>query len=253
MMLTREGQFSWTVVDDDWLAPHNLARHTLGVSAVGCYKAAELAKTLSTLTGASVEHIDANVMHLDDHLASFTSAASRSIGILDASASIPVARRLADMELGPVRRLSVFFNPRGNSAVLLAEDRVREVHLDAIEGQYYRHLLRTPTLAGHLAEPPQGFRYAGACRSVSARIPESRVATLSGLVAQSIPTATTRDIASGLIWSLADDGTVQVSSFTPCRAVRQKSGGWTVILDDDLTRDKSAPGPRPFRERREEC
>ena len=46
MILAREGRFSWTVVDDDKLLPHNLARHSLEFEDLGKPKAVALSARL---------------------------------------------------------------------------------------------------------------------------------------------------------------------------------------------------------------
>ena len=154
--------------------------------------------------------------------------------IIDASASVAVSRRISDWDHAKARRLSAFFNPSGNAAVLLAEDAARTIPLDALEAQYYRMVLRNDALSAHLASPPEGFRYAGSCRAVSARIPESRVAVLSGLAAAGISAALGGARASLCTWSLQPNGGVAVATTAPSTLRREALAGWTVLLDDDL-------------------
>ena len=47
--LAREGAFSWTVVDSDYLLPHNLARHALLTDELGAPKALALARQMGLL------------------------------------------------------------------------------------------------------------------------------------------------------------------------------------------------------------
>ncbi len=237
--LTREGRHTWTVVDSDWLRPHNLARHVLGQHHVGHPKAPVLASMLADLAQFPAANIPADVLRPAKHEAELQAAASDADVIMDASASIAVARRLSDWTFTKSRRLSAFLNPAGTSAVLLVEDTLRSIRLDALEAQYYRLLLRDDTLAGHLAPPSEGFRYAGSCRAVSARIPESRIAVLSGLAAAGISTALATEDAGLAVWSMLPGGAVALSRVTPSGVTREELLGWTVLLDDDL-RDEMA-------------
>ncbi len=237
MTLTREGRHTWTVADGDWLRPHNLARHALGQAEVGNRKARALATALAGLSRMPATPIVADVLRPGDQEGALRDAAARAACILDTSASVPVARRLSDWDLGPVRRVSIFLNPRGDAAVLLAEDRARKTRLYTLEAQYYRLMLRAEALAGHMAVPPEGFRYAGACRSASARIPESRMAALSGLAAGGFSDALSADGASIRVWSLAPDGSVCLSTSVPAPERREQMGEWAVLIDGELEAD----------------
>jgi len=243
LALTREGRHTWTVVDGDWLRPHNLARHVLGQAQVGVSKARALAVMLSDLSRAQATPIACDVLRPADQAQALEEAAAGSDVILDASASVAVSRRISDWGHAKARRVSAFFNPSGNAAVLLAEDAARSIPLDALEAQYYRLVLRDDVLSAHLAPPPEGFRYAGSCRAVSARIPESRVSVLSGLAAEGISAALAEERATLCTWSLQPGGGVTVALAAPSMLRRETLAGWTVLLDDDL-----AAEVRSFRE-----
>jgi len=245
LVLTREGRHSWTVADDDWLRPHNLARHVLGQSQVGQPKARALAAMLSDLSRVQAKPIVCDVLRPADQLQALQEAAADADVILDAPASVAVSRRLADWDHAKARRVSAFFNPAGDAVVLLAEDAARSIPLDALEAQYYRLVLSSEALSAHLAPPPEGFRYAGSCRAVSARIPESRVSVLSGLAAAGISAALAGEQAVLGTWSLQPDGGVAVALAAPSRLRRETLAGWTVLLDDDLAAE--------VRSRREEA
>jgi integrative and conjugative element protein (TIGR02256 family) len=245
LALTREGRHSWTVADGDWLRPHNLARHVLGQSQVGQFKARALAVMLSDLSRAQATPIVCDVLRPADQTKALEEAAAGADIILDASASIAVSRRMSDWGHAKARRVSAFFNPSGDAAVLLAEDAARSIPLDALEAQYYRLVLRDDALSAHLAPPPEGFRYAGSCRAVSARIPESRVSVLSGLAAAGISAALAEERATLCTWSLQPGGGVTAARVAPSASKRETLAGWTVLLDDDLAAE--------VRRRREEA
>ena len=237
LALTREGRHSWTVVDGDWLRPHNLARHVLGQSQVGQSKARALAAMLSDLSRSQATPIVCDVLRPANQIQVLEEAAAGADVIIDASASIAVSRRMSDWGHAKARRVSAFFNPSGNAAVLLAEDVPRSIPLDALEAQYYRLVLRDDVLSAHLAPPPEGFRYAGSCRAVSARIPESRVSVLSGLVSAGISAALAEKQATLCTWSLQPGGGVAAARAVPSALRRETLAGWTILLDDDLANE----------------
>lgn len=234
LTLTREGRHSWTVVDPDWLRPHNLARHVLGQRQVGRSKARELAAMLSELGGIHASAIVCDVQRPGEHEGALRAAATAARVIIDASASVSAARHVSDWTFAEARRVSVFFNPAGTATVLLAEDAGRGTRLDQLEAVYYRMVLRDESLVRHLAPPHQGYRYAGSCRAISARIPESRVAVLSGLASAGISAAVEGECAEVRIWSMHGDGSVSVVHASPSSARREELVGWTVLLDDEL-------------------
>jgi len=235
MALTREGRFSWTVFDNDHLLPHNLARHTLGRHWLGAPKAEALAAEIRVLLGEE----DAARAVVCDALAPAGSGPDLEARIanedvvIDASASVAVARRLADGQ-GRARRASAFLNPTGTAAVLLAEDVARTVRLDALEAQYYRLLIRDATLRSHLEPPPGGLRYTGACRHVSARMPETSVMALSALAARGLVKTLGGGSGSITVWTMDGEGAVSVVKEPP-RTPRQAAvGDWTVMYDEGV-------------------
>ena len=235
MALTREGRFSWTIFDSDHLLPHNLARHTLGRRWLGAQKAEALAVEIRLL----LEDQDAARAVVCDVLAparagpDLEARLSNDEVVVDASASVAVARKLADGQ-GRARRASVFLNPTGTASVLLLEDSARTTRLDALEAQYYRLILRNGALRSHLDPPPGGLRYTGACRHVSARIPETNVMALSALAARGL--ATTLGGGSGCItvWTMDAHGGVSVVKQAPRMPRQVTVGDWIVMYDEGV-------------------
>lgn len=231
--LVREGRFSWTVVDKDYLLPHNLARHTLTLQSSGAFKADHLAARIGTLrSGIACKAIVADF--LEPHDAELTEALAAADVIVDTSASVPVARAISDLETD-ARRASAFFNPAGTAAVLLIQDRAGDVDLRALEAVYYAEILARGELADHLSQSANAIPYAGACRSVTNRIPAARAITLSGLVATGLSKAIDRDEALVRVWSLAEDGAVGVVTRRVEPPLRHASL-WQIVLDPEVER-----------------
>lgn len=228
--LSREGRFSWTIIDNDTLLPHNLARHALAGSFVGFPKAECLAYHLQqTVCGCNADAIVADAIEPKNYTERVEKALTDAEIILDASASVPVSRHLCDLP-ARARRTSFFFNPAGTSAVLMAEDAERMADLRAIEAAFYAGILEDPALADILVVPPERVPYSGDCRAMTTRMPSSRAQILSGLIAHGLGSALDEPQACLKAWRLADDGSVTVSIRQPEPPLVFALADWTVRL-----------------------
>jgi hypothetical protein len=228
--LAREGRFSWTVVDSDYLLPHNMARHALLADEIGAPKALALARQMGWLVNESFTAVAGDVTKPDAELVKEFAEAEV---IIDASASVAVSRYLADLGDAHGRRLCVFFNPAGTAVVLLAESTDRSITLRDLEAQYHRLVQTDPALDGHLRAEP-GVRYSGSCRALTNRIPATNAALLSALGARGLVEVLKGDEAAVHIWKVADTGAVQFIRQRGAPAHRASLGDWTIVYDDDL-------------------
>jgi ThiF family len=178
--LAREGALSWTIVDQDYLMPHNLARHALFARDTGAPKAFALMQQMGALIDEPFSAAHCDVTKITPEIAPqlVASFAAAEI-IIDASASVAVSRYLADMPDAPGRRVCTFLNPAGNAVVVLAETSDRSITLRDLEAQYHDLHLSDPRLAGHLKSDQPGLRYSGSCRALTNRIPATRAAVIS--------------------------------------------------------------------------
>lgn len=229
--LAREGAFTWTIVDGDALLPHNMARHALLADEIGAPKANALARQISALLNEPQSAIVAGVLapNADQQKALDSAYAEASI-IIDASASVGVARHLSDLP-SAARRVCAFFNPSGTAVVLLSEDARRDITLRDLEAQYHRLVLTEPSLADHLDAPQGGVRYSGSCRSLTNRIPASRAAILSALAARGIADSLSSADAKVTVWTLGADGSVFVVQRNGAPVARVEIGPWHVSYD----------------------
>lgn len=233
--LAREGLFSWTVVDQDFLLPHNLARHALLNRDVGAPKALALAHHIGDLLQEAADGLPCDVIAPDDASKERLNARlSEADIIIDASASVAVSRHLSDLPAAKARRVCVFFNPSGTSAVLLAEATDRSITLRDLEAQYHRLILTEPSLAGHLRPEGQGVRYSGSCRALTNRIPATKAALLSALTARGVVDCLKSNDAKIRSWNCGDDGSVAVLKKNGEAVHTTTLGGWSVSYDDGL-------------------
>jgi hypothetical protein len=231
MDLAREGAFEWTVVDGDALLPHNMARHALLADEIGAPKANALARQISSLLNEAQSAIVADVLapNVDQQKPLDVAYAAASI-IIDASASVGVARHLSDLPFD-ARRVCAFFNPSGSAVVLLTEDARRDSTLRDLEAQYHRLILTEPSLAEHLDVSQGDVRYSGSCRSLTNRIPATRAALLSALAARGIADSLSSDDAKVMVWTLGTDGSVSVVQRNGEPVTRAEIGAWHVNYD----------------------
>lgn len=242
-ILVRQGLFKWTVVDDDILLPHNVARHTLNNQFVGRSKALGLANRLMGVRDdVDVRAVVDNVLTPVDQAALDQQIADAEL-ILDASASVPVSRWASDLS-STVRRLCAFFTPDGKSAVLMIEDDARSLKLRDLEMLYLREILQNPSLGDHLGSVDR-MQYTGACRALTNRIPMASIQVLSGLIAAGISSGIRTPDAVVKIWTMNEDGvrTTTVSGTT----TTMTGEGWSIVvptaLKDELRQRRSTALP----------
>jgi integrative and conjugative element protein (TIGR02256 family) len=236
--LIRAGYGRWTLVDADFMLPHNAARHELDHTAVGWPKAMAMkAITDRMLAEPCVEgFIFADVLAPDDQATPLANSFQRADAIADFSASLAVARHLCRDIQSPSRRLSAFLNPTGTDLVVLAEDANRRIPLDCIEMQYYREVLTRPELAGHFARQDGRVRYARSCRDISSVLPEDQVALHAAVGARAVRIVLAQDEASIGIWSSASDLSIGAVHILPAPAVVLKINEWTLITDESFVK-----------------
>lgn len=233
--LTRMGYGRWTIIDKDILLPHNLARHLLLDSHVGYNKGLSISFVANSLIGDSSHSdfiIDDIIKPKDE--AKITEKLTGADTILDISASIPVARRLCELQEISARRISCFLSPSGKDMVMLAENKNRDVTLDRLEMQYYRMLISSDDLREHL-ETEQSIRYSTSCRDVTSRISQDNVLTLSGIAVKALlRLSQTPDDSYIGIWQTKDDGSVAFHKTTIYKSVVVETHGWSIVFDEFL-------------------
>lgn len=234
--LIRMGYGRWTLIDKDFLLPHNLGRHALTGIFVGHPKATSLALVANLMVdnGPIAEGIVTDILKPTEPEKTKNAFDQAEI-ILDTSTSIAIVRHLVHDVDSPARRISMFLNPSGTDVVILAEDEKREIPLDLLEMQYYRHLINEPSLRHHLQQNQERIRYANSCRDVSTTIPQDLVALHAAICSQALPKIATAEDAASSIWQAdVDEMTVQRHSFPIARPIKFKIGEWLLCTDEWL-------------------
>ena len=224
----RTGIGRWTFVDPDHLMPHNMARHALGPEYIGHAKTSGIEHAVNALLGPEA----ATGVH---------STIQSYIGsgdvpdfdlVLDASASVSVARDLAvrgDMSI-PV--VSAFLTPSGEDLVTMREASDRGIRLDHLEMDYYWRLVLDADLANHLHKPGT-FLPANGCRHPSAQIAQSKVMRAS---AEAVAIIFEEDgLAEGSVEIRANSDSGRKSiRIQGKRYTELEVAGWTIAVSEDV-------------------
>ncbi len=231
--LIRTGFGSWTLIDHDVLLPHNLARHALIGRSPGFPKAQHMAVALTdTVQDSVVQALVCDVLNPRDKSEDLTAALSEADVVFDFSASIAVARHLADDTLVKARRLSIFLGPSGRYLVILAEDASRTVTLHELEAQYYRLLIQTESLHDFYLDEAISLRYGGSCADISLHIPQDRVGLHAGIATGAVQRLTGEGFIS--VWHLTDELSVQRHCLSVAVSQWFEGSNWTIGIDSRL-------------------
>jgi hypothetical protein len=232
--LLRSGFGSWTVIDNDRLLPHNLARHHLTGSFVGQRKAIATTNLMNDLFQREVVvALSVDVLRPGDQRKVLDAATENAAAICDCTASVPVARAIAAGEVKTRRAISIFLNPSGDSLVVLAEDNRRHCRIDWLEMQYYREVALNPKLFEHL-RTGSTTRYSNSCRDVTTRVSQESINLFAGIGSRAFREALSCDAALISIWQLDSTAEVRRIDIAPEPVVATGIGGWSVCTDNQL-------------------
>ena len=235
--LARAGQGAWTVVDEDQLLPHNLARHVLPGRTIGRPKAELVAAYANSLFEDDIAtSVVANVLtEKQEALGEIFGAAD---SILDMSASVTVARHLAAGVESQARRVSLFLSPHGWDLALIAEPADRSLRLDQLEMEYYRALATRDDLENHLLQDGERVRYANACRDVSTELPQDLTALHAAIGARAYRRVVREDADLRIvIWRAHEDVTVSSVTVDPSGHEEFDVGEWTISVSQRLLKN----------------
>lgn len=230
--LARMGQSRWQLIDNDFVAPHNLARHAAPGGAIGFSKAEVIAQEINGL----FQKQEATPLHAaidgDETPDPVLDALAQAERVFDFSASVRAARWLASSEHFEAPISSYFVNPSGTALVALHEGPDREGRDGIVEMAYYALLVADKALHTHLVT--SGQIRIGSCRDVSVTIPQSRMALLAALAAADIEATHDLPGACVTIWSLDAGGAVTLQRQAVPQFRAASLHGWEVMVAPDV-------------------
>jgi hypothetical protein len=231
----RAGWGGWTVIDPDYLRPHNLARHTALAHHVGMYKA-HIATDLSGQIFAGQPAINHGIDGRadDTDLPAIAGALDTCDLVVDVTTDLGVPRLIASRS-SVKRAISAFITPSGTDAVMLVEDAQRAVRLDTLEGQYYRWVISEAWGADHLAGPRGNLTTGAGCREPSAVIPNELIALHGANLAHMTRIRLGNEEGCILVWRHnAETGAVACHSYVPALPLATAIAGLKIVWDECL-------------------
>lgn len=230
-MWVRCGWGSWTLADPDIVLPHNIHRHTAFYGDVGSSKAEAASRHASITYGYQYyesEPISASLV--DPTNKDIVKARQDADLVVDATTTLHVPRELGADDSSP-RCASLFLTPNARSSVLLLEDKARQQRIDAIEAQYFGHVLAAPWGETHLLGPGGQVVVGPSCRNVSAVLAYDSVLLQASQLSILLRTAA----------QATDPAAYICSEHTPVPELlllhpseRKSLGDWTVVSHEGI-------------------
>ncbi|WP_275976005.1 ThiF family adenylyltransferase [Geothrix oryzisoli] len=234
----KAGWGTWTLVDPDYVAPHNVLRHIAKDPHIG-QKKVEVVGAMTRATFALDSYALKEIFGSanDPQIQEVFEALEGASLVVDCTTTLEVPRDLG-IRPGKCRVVSAFLNPSGESSVLLAEDRERSVRMHAIEAQYYRMLIREGWAKNHLKSLNLPLWVGAGCREASVPIPQSWIYAHAGLLAVQIQQTYESTAARIQILTFTEERAGCVSHLGTVRMpIETVTGVWTVVWDEG-TRDR---------------
>lgn len=232
------------LVDEDKMAPHNVARHTLDICDAMKSKVEALRLKYRGIDGLKIYAYQEDFLNCKEQ--TLERVMSNSELVIDASTSVGVERHLAlDMNQYTARRCTAFLNPKGTDLVLLVEDSQRNHRLDYLEMEYYRNIIVDANLTDHLSTPEMQRTNIFSCRAESVVMDYDNIGVLASIVSAQIPLAQQSDKAKLAIWHLdAGQGEVQCFELPYSKWLSYKDGKVTIhvcqAVLEEMTKQRDA-------------
>lgn len=232
----REGWGRWSLVDPDFLQPHNVVRHLGRDGDLGHYKVDVVKNILRATYPLGAEDPTAfrgDVLTVTDPV--FAEDLKNATLLVDATTTLEVPRELSRRADVP-RSCSAFLTPSGRGSVMLMEDAKREVRLDALEAQYYGAILSETWGSDHLTGHNGELWVGAGCRDISLILSNELVQLHAAVLARQIRLRSAEQSAQLRVWN-CDETTSGVQSFdvrvrTP---IHRACGRWTVVSHEGVS------------------
>lgn len=228
----KEAWGRWTLIDPDYIKPHNIVRHAAKDCHIGHFKV-DVVKYLMEENYQngyySTAVIPDSVTNDNNHFVK--EAINDANFLVDATTTLEAPRDLSRKDDVP-RLCSVFLTPSGCGSVLLLEDAARKVRLESLEAQYYRAIIEAGWGATHLAGH-QGSLWVGAgCRDVSVVLSNEAVLLHAAMLARQVRLRRDQTESCMRVWN-SDPGTgaIVAQEIPVYETVRMTRAAWQVIWD----------------------
>lgn len=238
----RAGFGAQTLVDNECVSPHNMARHAL-LDPAGWNKAEQMCKALTALGHQGVRAVTGDIVHMlmaprGEEMSEVVQPGTRLLVDTTASLQVAAAISMSPHLGGLVRVARAFLIGGGRVAVLLLEAPQRAARVDDIYANLYAQCRENVPLrvaiGGEGSEPTEVF-VGDNCRSLTLSMPDSLLSRGSAGIATQVQ----RWLASGfpkeaqLLVGVAQDDDLGMEwhsyAVAPTRVLAATGdGGWTV-------------------------
>ena len=228
----RIGWGEWTIVDDDILKVHNLARH------IGYYSQLGLSKV--DITKYLIENIyypeESPVQVIADKINNFENplieeAIENANLLIDVTTTTDAPRSLTLRDI-PIRIITVFINQSGRDSVLIAEDKAHMSRVDHIESQYYFYILNENWGKKHLAAN-NGHMWVGkGCRDISTKISFEDIYIHAGRLSKEVRNILEKTEANIVIHVTDDNENIKRYEYPIYKIKIITSNEWKIIINE---------------------
>lgn len=225
----------WTIIDDDYLKPHNLTRHTALSKCIGMNKVAWAeAATQLMLPGSEVACKPILDQANNLRNGNLVGALGEADLVIDMTTTLEVPRDLANQDdVG--RSCSLFLTPTGNGSALLIEDTDRTTRLDALEAQYYRAVIDSPWGESHLAPPKDRYITGSRCRDISNKLSNEYVSMHAAALSIRLRSAYQGNAASIHVLNHEEEsGSLNAVNILPAAPLSVKKDTYTLYWDEHI-------------------
>lgn len=233
----RAGFGKWTLIDNDVVWMHNLARHALSKTSVGRNKGIELVEYAKSIfeTPNVLAIADSIFNHNDAEMSNVLLASDI---IVDISTSVAAERVIALDVKSNARRVSAYLNSSGDFLTMLVEDNERNCSLDLLEMQTYKLLCRLESYNDYF-NTINSLAYSASCRDITSRISQDVIALSAAIVSKEVKTLTTKNKAEIIIWQVVSD-TISAQRHTVESWAKVILNEWQICISEALLEDISS-------------
>jgi len=234
--LARQGFGIWTVVDHDFLLPHNLVRHALSFYYEGGNKAKAITHEIKMLMNnqQAARAFPSNILAQGEQREELHQALEACDLILDFSTSHAVSYTLAyaDYLAG---RMCAFLSPSGHHLIILYEGQERSIRLADLELQLAAAIAENRRFQNIYTDASGSVAYAGSCRDTSVQLPQDLVALHAALASQFIKSNAFTVEPSITIWKWSDiDLSVTRHQIPTHTVVIAQKNGWNIRMSSHV-------------------
>lgn len=228
---SKETWGKWTLIDNDYIKPHNIARHIAKSYNIGKSKVS----VVQFDHYSNYEYEDSLYRTFEesfheDRVKEYVTGLDIRV-FIDISTSNDVPRSLSSIEL-PSRCISTFLSPSGENSVLLVEDSNRKIRLDSLECQYYRAVINARW--GNEFLSTKNKPVYGGCRDITAIIPQDLISIHSAIISRAIRLELDDLNARISIFMLDNSCNVHRHEIPVSSCSVYQANEWSVIIDDGV-------------------